>query len=242
MIINGASCSFSLEAMRQYAALILHASITILCSWGSNLRFGLFLLKVSFRGDFRREFNGSSSLKDFPLNQSCKFEERLKMAAWRVATFFIGTALASVSFLAAAHTEEFFDSRQSPHGGQMRMTGPYHLELVVKDNEIGVYVMDHADKEISVNGGSGKATIQNGKTKTKISVKLEQAGGNLLQGNGNFSITPETVIAVFVELPEQQAYAASFTPFKPKAKLANKTRDTKHHSDSGEEHSHHMHH
>jgi hypothetical protein len=33
MIINGASCSFSLEAMRQYAALILHVSITILYSW-----------------------------------------------------------------------------------------------------------------------------------------------------------------------------------------------------------------
>jgi hypothetical protein len=164
------------------------------------------------------------------------------MAAWRVATFLIGTALASVSFFAGAHTEEFFDSRESPHGGQMRMTGPYHLELVVKDNEIGVYVMDHADKELSVNGGSGKATIQSGKTKTKISVKLEQAGDNLLKGSGNFSITPETVITVFVELPEQEAYAASFTPFKPKAKLANKTKDTKHQPDSREGHSHHMHH
>jgi hypothetical protein len=162
------------------------------------------------------------------------------MAAWRVATFLIGTALASVSFFASAHTEEFFDSRQSPHGGQMRMTGPYHLELVVKDNEIGVYVMDHADKELSVNGGSGKATIQNGKTKTKIPVKLEQAGDNLLKGSGDFSITPETVITVFFELPGQQAYAASFTPLKPKTRLADKTRDTKQQVD-GEGHSHHMH-
>lgn len=163
------------------------------------------------------------------------------MAAWRVATFLIGTALASVSFFAGAHTEEFFDSRQSPHGGQMRMTGPYHLELVVKDNEIGVYVMDHADKELSVYGGSGKATVQNGKTKTKISVKLEPADDNLLKGSGNFSITPETVITVFVELPEQEAYAASFAPLKPKAKLANKARDTKQ-VDTGAGHSHHMHH
>lgn len=92
------------------------------------------------------------------------------------------------------------------------MAGPYHLELVATDNEIAVYVMDHADSELSVSGGSGKATIQTGKSKTKTSVKLEQAGDNILKGSGDFSITPETVITVFVELPKQEAYAASFTP------------------------------
>jgi len=166
------------------------------------------------------------------------------MAIRRVAAFLIGTTLAGMSFLAGAHTEEFFDSRQSPHGGQMRMTGPYHLELVARDNEVVVYVMDHADKELSVNGGSGKATIQSGKAKTKTSVKLEQAGDNIFRGSGNFSITPETVITVFVELPEQEAYAASFTPLKPKARLSNKTGDAKYRAqaDSGEGHSHHMQH
>jgi hypothetical protein len=164
------------------------------------------------------------------------------MATRRVTTFLIGGALIGMSFFASAHTEEFFDSRESPHGGQMRMTGPYHLELVAKDNEIMVYVMDHADKELSVNGGSGKATIQSGKTKTKTSVKLEQAGDNILKGSGNFSITPETVVTVFVELPEQEAYAASFIPLKPKAKLSNKTRDTKREVDSGEGYSHHTQH
>ncbi|MBN9125981.1 MAG: hypothetical protein J0I90_00105, partial [Nitrosospira sp.] len=105
-------------------------------------------------------------------------------------------------------------------------------------------VMDHADKELSVNGGSGKATIQSGKAKTKTSVKLEQAGDNIFRGSGNFSITPETVITVFVELPEQEAYAASFTPLKPKARLSNKTGDAKYRAqaDSGEGHSHHMQH
>lgn len=164
------------------------------------------------------------------------------MATWRVTTFLIGAALLSMSFFASAHTEEFFDSRESPHGGQMRMTGPYHLELVAKDNEIVVYVMDHADKELSVNGGSGKATIQSGKTKTKTPVKLEQAGDNILKGSGNFSITPETVITVFLELPKQEAHAASFIPLKPKAKLSNKTKDTEREVDSGEGHSHHTQH
>jgi hypothetical protein len=159
-----------------------------------------------------------------------------------VTTFLFSAALASMSLLASAHTEEFFDSRPSPHGGQMRMTGPYHLELISKDNEIVVYVMDHADKELSVNGGSGKATVQSSKTKTKTSVKLEQAGYNILKGSGDFSITRETVITVFVTLPEQDAYAASFTPFNLKAKLSNKAKITKHHVDSSEGHSQHMQH
>ena len=151
-------------------------------------------------------------------------------------------AILVTSFPAQAHNEEYFDSRESPHGGQMRMTGPYHLELVSKDNEIVVYVMDHADSELSVNGGSGKAILQSSKTKTKASVKLEQAGDNILKGSGDFSITPETVITVFVTLPEQEAYAASFTPLELKARLSNKARVTKRQVDSSEGHSHHMQH
>jgi hypothetical protein len=164
------------------------------------------------------------------------------MTTGRITAFLFGASLASMSLFASAHTEEFFDSRQSPHGGQMRMTGPYHLELVAKDKEIVVYVMDHADSELSINGGSGKATIQSGKTKTKTSVKLEQAGNNILKGNGDFTITPETVVTVFVTLPQQDAYAASFTPLKLKAKLSNNVKDPKRYVDISEGHSHHTHH
>jgi len=160
------------------------------------------------------------------------------MTTERVTMFLFSAVLASMSLLASAHTEEFFDSRPSPHGGQMRMTGPYHLELVSKDNEIVVYVMDHADSELSVNGGSGKAIIQSSKTKTKTSVKLEQAGDNILKGTGDFSIKPETVVTVFVELPGQEAYSASFTPLKPKAKLAMKTKAAKPQADGGDPHRH----
>ncbi|MEO6112786.1 MAG: hypothetical protein ABIQ24_13335 [Nitrospiraceae bacterium] len=116
-----------------------------------------------------------------------------------------------------AHTDEQLDTISSPHGGQVRAAGPYHLELVVKDRELVLYVTDHADNEIKTIGGEGKSNIQQDKTGSKITVKLEPSQQNIFTGSGEFQINPETVIVVFVKLPEQEAYAARFTPLKPKS-------------------------
>ena len=35
-----------------------------------------------------------------------------------------------------AHTSAFLDARPSPHGGQVRAAGPYHLELIAKDGAL----------------------------------------------------------------------------------------------------------
>lgn len=116
-----------------------------------------------------------------------------------------------------AHTDEQLDTISSPHGGQVRAAGPYHLELVVKEGELVLHVTDHADNEINTIGGEGKASIQLDKTGSKITVKLEPSQDNMFKGSGEFQINPETVIVVFVKLPEQDAYAARFTPLKPKS-------------------------
>jgi hypothetical protein len=158
-----------------------------------------------------------------------------------LATVFIIATLA-VSLPAAAHTEEYFDSIAAPHGGQMRMAGPYHLELVTKDKEILLYVADHSDKKIGTEGGVGKASIQLGKGKPKSSIKLEPAGDNMLKGTGDFTVTPETTIVTFIKLPDQEAQSARFTPLKPKAKSAKKNVDKKPvetHSGHGDHHMHH---
>ena len=34
------------------------------------------------------------------------------------------------SSLAWSHTDEYFDTVDAPHGGQMRMAGPYHMEII----------------------------------------------------------------------------------------------------------------
>jgi hypothetical protein len=160
-----------------------------------------------------------------------------------MATVLISATLA-VSLPAGAHTEEYFDSIDAPHGGQMRMAGPYHLELVAKEKEIVLYVTDHSDRKISTERGVGKAAFQVGKAKPKTSIKLEPAGDNTLKGTGDFSVTPETVVIVFLKLPDQQAQSARFTPLKPKSKVKSTKKASGEKESAGEHggHHHHMHH
>ena len=70
---------------------------------------------------------------------------------------------------------------------------------------------------MKTDGGEGKATIQQGKAGSRITVKLEPSQQNMLTGNGEFLVTPETAIVVFVKLPAQEVYGARFTPLKPKS-------------------------
>ena len=116
-----------------------------------------------------------------------------------------------------AHTDASLDAMPSPHGGQVRAAGPYHLELIAKDGDLALHVTDHAWQAMKTDGGEGKATIQQGKAGSKITVKLEPSQNNMLTGSGEFQINPETVIVVFVKLPEQDAYGALFAPMKPKS-------------------------
>lgn len=132
------------------------------------------------------------------------------------------SAVLAVSLPVSAHTDEYFDTHAAPHGGQVRMAGPYHLELVTKDKELTVYVTDHADAQIKTEGGVGKASFQVGKAKPKTSIKLEPAGDNLMKGKGDFSLTPDTAVIVFVKLPEQEAQSARFTPLKAAPKDSQK--------------------
>ena len=135
-----------------------------------------------------------------------------------------------------AHTDESLDAMPSPHGGQVRAAGPYHLELVAKDGELVLHVTDHAWNEIHTDGGEGKATIQQGKAGSKVTVKLEPSQQNILTGNGEFQVSPETVIVVFVKLSEQDAYGARFTPLKPKTVKAGKKSVESHDHDLHQHH------
>lgn len=147
------------------------------------------------------------------------------------------SALLASTSPAWAHTDEYFESVEAPHGGQLRMTGPYHMELVAKSGELMVYVTDHADNPISVDGGLAKANIENGSTKTQVN--LHPVGSNILGGSGNFSLTPSTVVIVFMKLPNQDGYAARFMPLKPKRDPNEGPQEDPSKTDGGEHHHHH---
>ena len=95
----------------------------------------------------------------------------------------------TLSLPAGAHTDEYFESVEAPHGGQLRMTGPFHMELVAKEGDLTVYVTDHADNPISVDGGLAKATVETGSNRTQV--HLHPVGTNMLKGSGTFSLDHE---------------------------------------------------
>lgn len=127
------------------------------------------------------------------------------------------TTLFAASLLIAgyalAHTDEYLDSQPTPHGGQMRMTDAYHLELVVKDKELTVYVMDHGNQAQPSAGMTATATILSGETKTEVT--LESAEENLLKGTGDFKISDDMKVVLSVT---PAPLTVRYTPFqKPQA-------------------------
>jgi len=117
--------------------------------------------------------------------------------------------LAVSLFTAQGVSADHHDTTPSPHGGQVQMTDSYHLELVVKDKEVLVYVLTHANTPYpSITGMAGTATLLSGET--KIEVKLEPAEENLLKGTGDFKTSEDMKVVVSVTPAPQTARYAPF--------------------------------
>lgn len=106
---------------------------------------------------------------------------------------------------------------QAPHGGQLRMAGAYHLELVLAPSDVPpaqrpvrVYVTDHAGTAQPTAGAQGSVTLLSGKRKTTIA--LTPGGDNVLQGTGSYALAPNLKAVVSITLPGQAALQARFTP------------------------------
>ncbi len=136
---------------------------------------------------------------------------------WRLAL----SASLLFSGIAHAHDDAYLDTLKAPHGGQLRMAGAHHLELVLvknsptaKDNVILVYLTDHAGTPVSTQGVKASVTILAGKR--KISSALQPDGDNRLKGQASYASTPDLKAVVSVTLPGQETQQARFTPLAPR--------------------------
>ncbi len=131
----------------------------------------------------------------------------------------ISTALAMLFYIGQiwAHSDETLDSQKSPNGGQVRMAGAYHLELVMskegksaKENPIRVYVTDHAGNKVASTSINANMTLLDGKNKSNIELKAD--GDNRFKGVADYAFNPKLKAVVSITSKGQQEQAR-FTPF-----------------------------
>lgn len=124
----------------------------------------------------------------------------------------------AVPFGALAHDNATLDRMPSPHGGQVRMAGPYHLELVLGQTlnmrEVKVYITDHGNNAIEANGVVGKVIFTDVGGSTNVT--LAATRGNVVSGKANFSSDPSLKINITLQFKDGSAWEAEFTPFAPK--------------------------
>lgn len=145
-----------------------------------------------------------------------RFNTNILAAAHRFAMRTLALLAVTVFALALVPATYADERAIGPNGGQIKDAGKYHLELVVKENGLTVYVTGTKDQKIETKGASGTATVLTGKN--TASVKLESSGENALAGSGKFAPATDMKVVVSITLPGQAPIQARFTPLdKPKS-------------------------
>jgi hypothetical protein len=133
------------------------------------------------------------------------------------AALLAALSLAAPLTPALAHDDATLDTIKAPNGGQLRMAGTYHFELVVvksskevKEHPVLVFVTDHAGAKIATTGASGTATLLAGKLKANVTLAAD--GDNRMKGFAKYASTPDMKVVVAITLPGKQAEQARFTP------------------------------
>lgn len=148
----------------------------------------------------------------------------------------LAVALPFITTPTLAHTDEYLDTLETANGGQLRMAGPYHFELVLerdsnsadksdanvsdtkksgaREKPVLVYVTDHGDTPIPTAGATGTVTLLSGKDRDTVTLKPD--GENRLRGVGRYAVRADLKAIVSVTRPGEPAEQARFTPFAPK--------------------------
>ncbi len=126
-----------------------------------------------------------------------------------------------------AHTNEYLDTIDGMHGGQLRMSGPYHFELVAAPGDLVVFVTDHADNPIAT--ASGKASALVNTAGKKVRVPLLPAGHNSFRGHANFTLDERSTVHLKVTIANAPPELATFRPMRKRENSENQKGHHEHH-------------
>lgn len=125
-----------------------------------------------------------------------------------IPAFFFALLLAAAG-PGLAPGQKHGDAR-AKHGGQAAELGPYHMEIVLKDREVMLYVSGHDDRPLDAKGVEATAAIFSGKDKGTVA--LTPAGRNVLKGSAPFTSGADAKVVVTVTLPGKKTEQARFQP------------------------------
>jgi hypothetical protein len=142
--------------------------------------------------------------------------------------FFI-LALPLAAGPAGAHDPDTLDKIKSAHGGQVRMAGPFHLELVLErgacgaSNPITLYLQTHAFTDVPADGTKATIQLSVGTSPKTTTADLLPSGSNLLAGKGVYASKTALVAKVTLTDKEGQVWSATFTPFARRTPAESQT-------------------
>ena len=136
-------------------------------------------------------------------------------------TLLLGVNVAPVH----AHDPATLDSLPSVHGGQVRMAGPLHIELVIlgraaaqTERLVLVYLQNHMFEDVSSNGLKGIVRFLDGQRVTTVSLNPIEANG--FSGRGAFDINPSVTAEISITDKDGQVWSATYSPFAVKVSSA----------------------
>ena len=100
---------------------------------------------------------------------------------------------------------------KGPNGGQVEEIGSTHVELVARDGELRLYVLDAQDRPVSTRGATGTAILQ---AEGRQQVLRFEPGPDdaYLAARGDFRAVRGLRVVASVALPGQATRQARFTP------------------------------
>ena len=116
-----------------------------------------------------------------------------------------------LAFLAVASAPARADTKPGPNGGVIGDIGNRHIEMLARDGEIRVWVLDAQDRPVPAAGASGSLIIlAQGRQQT---IRLEPAeGGAFLLARGDFRADRAMRVVATMTLPGQPQRQGRFAP------------------------------